>query len=80
MTEWNHLNKIISADPIDFTQIQFYLLLSNRSNSNSSNSPSVANKNNFNADSSKNITEFKTGKTQDKILEKKNSGTNSTKR
>lgn len=30
MREWNHLNKIISSDPIDYSQIEFYLLLSNR--------------------------------------------------
>lgn len=32
MHEWNHLNKIISADPIDYSQIEFYLLLSNKNN------------------------------------------------
>jgi hypothetical protein len=32
MREWNHLNKIISADSIDYTQIEFYLLLSNKNN------------------------------------------------
>jgi hypothetical protein len=32
MREWNHLNKIISADPIDYSQIEFYLLLSNKNN------------------------------------------------
>lgn len=30
MREWNHLNKIISSDPIDYSQIDFYLLLSNK--------------------------------------------------
>ena len=35
MREWNHLNKIISSDPIDYSQIEFYLLLSNKNNSNS---------------------------------------------
>lgn len=30
LREWNHLNKIISADPIDYSQIEFYLLLSNK--------------------------------------------------
>lgn len=34
MREWNHLNKIISGDPIDYSQIEFYLLLSNKNNSN----------------------------------------------
>jgi hypothetical protein len=33
MREWNHLNKIISSDPIDYSQIEFYLLLSNKNNS-----------------------------------------------
>jgi hypothetical protein len=35
MREWNHLNKIISADSIDYAQIEFYLLLSNKNNNNS---------------------------------------------
>lgn len=30
MREWNHLNKIISAEPVDYSQIEFYLLLSNK--------------------------------------------------
>lgn len=30
MREWNHLNKIIGSDPIDYSQIEFYLLLSNK--------------------------------------------------
>ena len=30
MREWNHLNKILSSDPIDYTQIEFYLLLANK--------------------------------------------------
>ena len=30
MREWNHLNKIISANPIDYSQIEFYLLLQNK--------------------------------------------------
>lgn len=33
MREWNHLNKIISNDPVDYSQIEFYLLLSNKNNS-----------------------------------------------
>lgn len=31
MREWNQLNKMFSTDPIDYSQIQFYLLLSNKS-------------------------------------------------
>ena len=34
MREWNHLSKIINADPIDYSQIEFYLLLANKGNSN----------------------------------------------
>jgi len=30
MREWNHLSKILSSDPIDYGQIEFYLLLSNK--------------------------------------------------
>jgi hypothetical protein len=30
--EWNHLNKIISSDPIDYTQVEFYLFLWNKIN------------------------------------------------
>lgn len=30
MREWNHLNKILSAEPIDYSQIEFYLLLANK--------------------------------------------------
>jgi hypothetical protein len=33
--EWNHLNKIISSDPIDYSQIEFYLLLSNKGGNSS---------------------------------------------
>lgn len=36
MREWNHLNKIISTDPIDYSQIEFYLLLANKNNSSGS--------------------------------------------
>lgn len=36
LREWNHLNKIISADPIDYSQIEFYLLLSNKGGSSPS--------------------------------------------
>jgi len=32
MREWNHLSKILSSDPIDYGQIEFYLLLSNKNN------------------------------------------------
>jgi len=32
MREWSHLSKIISSDPIDYSQIEFYLLLSNKNN------------------------------------------------
>lgn len=44
MREWNHLNKIISSDPIDYSQIEFYLLLSNKNNSNG---PQSGSKNNI---------------------------------
>ena len=30
MREWNHLNKILSSEPIDYSQIEFYLLLANK--------------------------------------------------
>ena len=30
MREWNHLSKIISANPIDYSQIEFYLLLAKK--------------------------------------------------
>jgi hypothetical protein len=30
MREWNHLNKIITSDPIDYSGIEFYLLLANK--------------------------------------------------
>ena len=30
MREWNHLNKIIGSDPVDYSQIEFYLLLANK--------------------------------------------------
>jgi hypothetical protein len=39
MREWNHLNKIISSDPIDYSQIEFYLLLSNKNNASSTPQP-----------------------------------------
>lgn len=39
LREWNHLNKIISADPIDYSQIEFYLLLSNKGSPTTSNPP-----------------------------------------
>ena len=41
MREWNHLNKIISNDPVDYSQIDFYLLLANKANggNNSLSSP-----------------------------------------
>jgi hypothetical protein len=39
MREWNHLNKIISSDPIDYSQIEFYLLLSNKNSSSPSPQP-----------------------------------------
>lgn len=41
MREWNHLNKIISADPVDYSQIEFYLLLANK------NQPSTGSKTNI---------------------------------
>jgi hypothetical protein len=37
MREWNHLNKIISTDPIDYSQIEFYLLLTNKNPGKGSN-------------------------------------------
>jgi hypothetical protein len=43
MREWNHLNKIISADPIDYSQIEFYLLLSNKNSTSSSQGGSKTN-------------------------------------
>lgn len=30
MREWSHLNKIISSEPVDYSQIEFYLLLANK--------------------------------------------------
>jgi hypothetical protein len=35
MREWNHLNKILVADPIDYSQIEFYLLLANKNSPSS---------------------------------------------
>jgi hypothetical protein len=32
MNEWKYFSKLISADPIDYSQIEFYLLLANKSN------------------------------------------------
>lgn len=43
MREWNHLNKIISSDPIDYSQIEFYLLLSNKNSPSPSPSGSKGN-------------------------------------
>jgi len=45
MKEWSHLNKIISSDPIDYSQIDFYLLLSNKNSSNSSDTMNKGSKN-----------------------------------
>ena len=42
--EWNHLNKIISADPIDYSQIEFYLLLANKNTGGSKTNISSSNK------------------------------------
>ena len=36
MREWNHLQKMISSDPIDYSQIDFYLLLANKNSGNKS--------------------------------------------
>jgi hypothetical protein len=36
MREWNHLSKIINAEPIDYSQIEFYLLLANKGNGHNS--------------------------------------------
>ena len=45
MREWNHLNKIISAEPIDYSQIEFYLLLSNKNNSQSGSKGNIGSSN-----------------------------------
>lgn len=47
MREWAHLNKIISADPIDYSQIDFYLLLSNKNSPSSSQTISKGSQNNI---------------------------------
>jgi hypothetical protein len=39
MREWNHLSKIINSDPIDYSQIEFYLLLSNKGGSQPAKNP-----------------------------------------
>lgn len=57
MVEWNQLNRIISADPIDYGQIDFYLLLSNKNINGSP--PSLAKSANNTIESSKNITEYR---------------------
>ena len=31
MNEWKYFSKLISTDPIDYSQIEFYLLLANKS-------------------------------------------------
>jgi hypothetical protein len=41
------LNKIISSDPIDYSQIDFYLLLSNKNNSSSSQTAIKGSQNNI---------------------------------
>lgn len=54
MREWNHLNKIITADPIDYSQIEFYLLLANKGNINNKGSQhSIGSSNKIPDDSSK---------------------------
>ncbi len=40
MREWNYLNKIITSDPIDYSQIEFYLLLSNKNSGSKTSIPS----------------------------------------
>ncbi len=45
MREWNHLNKIISADPIDYSQIEFYLLLSNKNSTPNGSKTSIGSSN-----------------------------------
>lgn len=32
LSEWKHFNGMISADPIDYQQVEFYLLMLNKSN------------------------------------------------
>ena len=56
MREWNHLNKIISADPIDYSQIDFYLLLSNKNNNTSQQNITKGSQNSITS-SNKNIEE-----------------------
>lgn len=34
MNEWKYFSRLISADPIDYSQIEFYLLLANKSHHN----------------------------------------------
>ena len=34
MNEWKYFNRLISSDPIDINQIEFYLLLANKSQTN----------------------------------------------
>jgi hypothetical protein len=39
MNEWKYFSKLISADPIDYNQIEFYLLLANKSNNSTQPQP-----------------------------------------
>lgn len=32
MNEWKYFSRLISTDPIDYSQIEFYILLANKSN------------------------------------------------
>lgn len=34
MNEWKYFSRLISAEPIDYSQIEFYLLLANKSQHN----------------------------------------------
>jgi hypothetical protein len=54
MREWNHLSKIINADPIDYSQIEFYLLLANKGSNNAKGSQhNISSSNKIPEDSSK---------------------------
>ncbi len=56
MKEWNHLSKLINSQPIDYSQIDFYLLLANKNNNNISsarNNPMVKSHTKINDNESK---------------------------
>jgi hypothetical protein len=54
MREWSHLNKMISCEPIDYSQIEFYLLLANKSNISSKGSQNMISSSNKIADNDPN--------------------------